>query len=113
MSSKDDDLLETVADHLTTYGAVNANQDATSAAKEWIAAGFDDHEEVEEWLKARCFSARAAAQMEDFGITPQQAALRTKAGNSDYEDTIAFKVANEDLSLEEARRIINSEFWNS
>jgi hypothetical protein len=112
MNSPDNDLLETVTQHLLKYGALEAGRDPGLAANEWIAAGFDDSEEIEGWLKARCFSATSAAQMEDFGITPQQAALRTSAGNSDYEDTIAFKVANRDLSLAEARRIINSEFWN-
>jgi hypothetical protein len=112
MNTSDNDLLETVTGYLISYGAQIAGEDPHSVAAEWIAAGFDDAEEIEGWLKARCFLATSAAQMEDFGITPQQAALRTSAGNSDYEDTIAFKVANRDLSLAEARRIINSEFWN-
>jgi hypothetical protein len=112
MNTSDNDLVETVAGYLIAYGALSAGEVPHSVAEEWITAGFDDSEEIEDWLKARCFSATSAAQMEDFGITPQQAAFRTSAGNSDYEDTIAFKVANRDLSLEEARRIINSEFWN-
>lgn len=83
------------------------------AARTWIAAGFDAAEEVEEWLRARCFTAEGARLLERAGITPEQAAIRTRAGLGDYEETIAYKLARGDLSHEEARRIITSEFWNS
>lgn len=82
-------------------------------AGQWIAAGFDDAEEVDGWLRARCFSAERAQALEAAGFTPEQAAFRTKAGAADYEDTIAYKLNNNDLSINEARRIINSAFWDS
>ena len=47
------------------------------------------------------------------GLTPEQASLRTTAGTAAYENTIAFKYAHDDLTLEEARRIITNHFWNS
>ncbi|HEY0407389.1 MAG TPA: hypothetical protein VGC89_16775 [Pyrinomonadaceae bacterium] len=86
---------------------------AEEAARAWIDAGFDDPEEVEGWLRARCFEARRAQALEAAGFTPEQAALRTKAGTADYEDTIAYKLNHNDLSLNEARRIITSAFWDS
>lgn len=86
---------------------------AEEAARAWIDAGFDDPEEVEAWLHARCFDAKRAQALEAAGFTPEQAALRTKAGTADYEDTIAYKLNHNDLSLDEARRIITSAFWNS
>jgi hypothetical protein len=39
--------------------------------------------------------------------------MRTRAGTRDYEETIGYKIINDDLSLEEARRIITNAFWNS
>lgn len=82
-------------------------------AQQWIDAGFDDAEEVDGWLRARCFKAERAQALEAAGFTPEQAALRTKAGTADYEDTIAYKLNNNDLSINEARRIITSAFWDS
>ena len=80
-------------------------------ALSWLDAGFDA-EETEEWLDARCFNPNMARSLELAGFTPEQAALRTTRGAQDYEETIAYKVARGDLSLEEARRIITSSFWN-
>ena len=82
-------------------------------ARGWIAAGFEDPEEVDDWLRARCFVAKRAQALEAAGFTPEQAALRTQAGTAAYEDTIAFKLNHNDLSLSEARRIITSAFWDS
>ena len=83
------------------------------AARQWMAAGFEDAEEVDEWLAARCFSAEGALSLEMAGITPDQAATRTRAGTGEYEETIGYKINKGDLSIEEARRIITSAFWNS
>lgn len=83
------------------------------AAHRWVDSGFDDPEEIEAWLLARCFGASHAQALEEAGFTPEQAGLRTKAGTADYEDTIAYKLSRNDLSFDEARRIINSLFWNS
>lgn len=83
------------------------------AAHQWMTAGFEDAEEVDEWLAARCFSAEGARALEMAGITPDQAAMTTRAGTASYEETIGYKIIKGDLSLEEARRIINSAFWNS
>jgi hypothetical protein len=87
--------------------------EAAEVAREWMAAGFDDPEDVDGWLRARCFRAERAQALEAAGFTPEQAALRTTAGTADYEDTIAYKLNHEDLSLSEARRIITSAFWDS
>ncbi len=82
-------------------------------ARKWLAVGFADEEEIEDWLNARCFTAQGALALEQRGITPEQAALRTRAGTKDYEDTIGFKIINDDLSFDEAMRIITNAFWNS
>ena len=85
--------------------------DATARA--WLVAGFADAEEVDDWLEARCFDPYHAQRLDAAGVTPTQAALRTRAGRADYEETIAYKFAQGDLTLEEARRLITSDFWNS
>ena len=89
------------------------DEEAEAIAREWLEAGFDDAEEIDDWLRARCFKAAHAQALEAAGFTPEQAALRTRSGAADYEDTIAFKFGNNDLSLGEARRIITSAFWHS
>ena len=118
---KDDDELSEEAELIESICAVVERQGAAAlghapaeeVARQWIDAGFSDAEEIEEWLAARCFSAQGAQRLEMAGITPQQAAMRTRAGTADYEETVGYKIINGDLSLEEARRIINSTFWNS
>ena len=71
--------------------------DAADAAKAWTDAGFDD-DRAAKWLEARCFDPEAARELDDLGVTPRQAATRTRDGKRDYRDTIAFKVASGDLS---------------
>lgn len=70
---------------------------AEVAAKAWTDAGFDD-EKTARWLQARCFDAQAARALAELGVTSGQAAARTRDGGSGYIDTIAYKVANGDLT---------------
>jgi hypothetical protein len=70
--------------------------DPAVAAKAWANAGFDDAMTAR-WLKARCFDADAARALADLGVKPEQAATRTRDGG-DYLDTVAYKVANGDLT---------------
>jgi hypothetical protein len=93
-------------------GAALAGGTAEEAARRWLGRGFADAEEIEDWLAARCFDPAHAHELERAGLTPEQAAARTAAGRGGYEDTIAFKTSRGDLSLEEARRIATSDFWN-
>jgi len=110
-----DELLESVIEVLRRYdeAALTYESSVEEAAREWLAAGFTDAEEIEDWLRARCFAAQGAFVLEQRGITPEQAALRTRAGTKDYEDTIGYKIINNDLSFDEATRIITNAFWNS
>lgn len=103
-----------IAAALERYGAeATRGRAAEEVAREWLAAGFDDAEEVEEWLRARCFTAEGAGRLEAGGLTPSQAAVRTGAGATAREDTIGSKLLSGELSFEEARRIITSDFWHS
>jgi hypothetical protein len=70
---------------------------AEAAAQAWTDAEFDD-EATARWLEARCFDAQAARALADLGVTPGQAAVRTRDGGGGYIDTIAYKVANGDLT---------------
>ena len=107
-------LLREIGDALRRHGDnALSGASADAAARAWLDAGFTDADEVDDWLVARCFDPRQAASLEALGFTPEQAARRTRAGSTDYEETIAFKLSRGDLSLEEARRIITSDFWNS
>ncbi|HLL14765.1 MAG TPA: hypothetical protein VK388_06855 [Pyrinomonadaceae bacterium] len=108
-------LVRLIGETLRRHGGDALHGDASpdASARAWVAAGFADAEEVDDWLAARCFDARHARTLDDAGLTPEQAALRTRAGRGDYEETIGYKFAHGDLTLEEARRIITSDFWNS
>jgi hypothetical protein len=90
-------------------GAALQGRAPEAAARLWVENGFDDPEEVEAWLDARCPDAASARRLEEAGITPEQAAFRT---NADGEETLGSRLARGELSLAEARRIITREFWN-
>jgi hypothetical protein len=68
-----------------------------AAAEAWTQCGFDD-DTAARWLEARCFDAEAARALADLGVTPEQAAVRTRDGKGEYIDTLAYKVANGDLT---------------
>ena len=111
--ASDSDTLRRIRDVLERAGdAALAGAPAESAAYRWLAHGFDDPEEIAGWLAARCFHPDRAHELERAGLTPEQASLKTSAGRGGYEETIAYKFARGDLSLEEARRIVTSDFWN-
>jgi len=71
---------------------------------EWDGEGLTV-EEVEGYIAARVFRGEQAAQLKEAGITPEQAATRTGSdvGIGCYGDTLGHKVANGDLSVEEAK----------
>ncbi len=80
---------------------------AELAAQSWTECGFDD-ETTGRWLEARCFDAQAALALAELGVTPRQAAVRTRDGGG-YIDTIAYKVANGDLTARQgAARTLSS-----
>ncbi len=81
--------------------------DPGAVAQAWSDAGFDDAVTAR-WLTARCFDAVAARALADMGVTPEQAAKRTRDGGG-YLDTIAYKVANGDLTARQgAARTMSS-----
>jgi len=108
-------LLRRIGATLARYSddALRGAETIDAAARNWLDAGFADAEEIDDWLGARCFEPQHAQTLDAAGITPEQAALRTRQGRADYEETVACKFSRGDLSLEEARRIITNDFWNS
>ena len=89
------------------YGELAGRGDPAAAAQAWTDAGFDDAMTAR-WLEARCFDAAAARAMADMGVAPEQAAKRTRDGGG-YVDTIAYKVANGDLTARQgAARTLSS-----
>jgi hypothetical protein len=96
--------IETIAryGHFADRGA-----GAEVAAQAWTDAGFGD-EMTARWLDARCFDANAARALAELGVAPEQAAVRTRDGGGDI-DTIAYKVANGDLTARQgAARCLSS-----
>ena len=69
---------------------------AAAAAQAWTEAGFSD-ELTARWLEARCFDPGAARALAELGVSPEQTAARTRDGGGGL-DTIAYKVANGDLT---------------
>ncbi|MGI8712116.1 MAG: hypothetical protein ACR2NR_02830 [Solirubrobacteraceae bacterium] len=79
------------------YGQLAARGgEAQVAARAWTDAGFDD-QVTARWLHARCFDAQAARALADLGVTPEQAAARTRDGGGAI-DTIGYKVADGGLT---------------
>lgn len=98
-------------DLLTAIRTVLAPHDHAAGAQAWIAAGFEDPEEIAEWLQARCFTPDAARRLDEAGLTPAQAANIININNCT--DTLGAHIMRGSLSLAEARRIITDAFWNS
>lgn len=110
----EEEVIRRIRAVLERHGeAALAPAPAETAARRWAECGFTDADDVDSWLAARCFDPAHAESLEAAGFTPEQAALRTAAGRGGYEDTVAHKLARGDLTLEEARRIVTSDFWNS
>jgi len=81
---------------------------AAAAAQAWTDAGFSD-ELTARWLEARCFDPVAARALAELGVTPKQAAIRTRDGGGGGVDTIAYKVANGELTARQgAARSLSS-----
>lgn len=109
----DNEEIARAREVISRYGdAALDGAPAETVAYRWLSHGFSDAEEIGEWLAARCFRPERAHELERAGLTPEQASLRTTAGRGGYEETVGYKYARGDLSLEEARRIATSDFWN-
>lgn len=89
----------TSADTIRRYGDLaDRDGDAQATARAWTDAQFDD-EMTARWLEARCFDPESARELADLGVTPEQAAKRTRDGAGEsYIDTIAYKVSMKQLS---------------
>lgn len=89
---------KTSVEAIRRYGELADRGGAVEAAAQaWTEAGFDD-ETTARWLEARCFDPQAARALAELDVTPQQAAVRTRDGGGGDIDTIAYKVANGDLT---------------
>jgi hypothetical protein len=99
----------TRAQTIERYGELAARGgQAEAAAQAWTEAGFDD-EMTARWLGARCFEPQAARALSELGVTPEQAAARTRDGRGDYLETIAYKVSAGDLTARQgAARCLSS-----
>jgi hypothetical protein len=89
----------TSVDTIKRYGELaERGEDPADVARAWTEAQFDD-EMTGRWLEARCFDPEAARDLADLGVTPEQAAKRTRDGAGEsYIDTIAYKVSMKELS---------------
>lgn len=99
----------TSAETIKQYGELaDRGGDAETAAQAWSEAGFDDAATAK-WLEARCFDPQAARRLAKMGVSPRQAAHRTRDGGDGSRDTIAYKVANGDLTARQgAARCLSS-----
>ncbi len=92
---------KTSVETIERFGDLADRGDAPEkAAQAWTDAEFGD-EMTARWLEARCFDAPAARALADLGVTPEQAAVRTRDGGGGI-DTLAHKVANGDLTARQA-----------
>ncbi|WP_206922984.1 Arc family DNA-binding protein [Alicyclobacillus acidoterrestris] len=96
----------TMQDVVEKHGDFAHGGDVEYGVKSWERAGFTP-EEADAWLEARCFEAVDARRLADAGITPEQAAQSDEEIGG-YVDTIGYKVANGDLSVERAKEAIGA-----
>ena len=94
----------TIRDLISRHAHFEGGPDLDAVTEAWEETGFSAAE-VAEWLAARCFDPGIAEDMADAGITPDLAAVETAIGG-DYVDTVAFKVCQGDLEVEESRDIL-------
>jgi hypothetical protein len=93
------DVIESAGDF------AHGGEDLNNHAWYWMHAGFTP-DEAEAWLtEARCFYASAAAMMRHCGMTPEQAAYRERDEFGNRAETLGYRVANGEISVETARRI--------
>jgi hypothetical protein len=97
----------TIRDVIERHGHFAHGGNPDDAAETWAESGFEA-DEVEEWLRARCFNPSAARDLADAGVTPAMAAMKTEAGAADFVDTVGFKVSDGDLEVEEARDLVGA-----
>ena len=99
----------TGADTIREFGELaDRGKDPELAAQAWTDAGFDD-EATARWLRARCFDPEAARALADMGVSPEQAACRTRDGGDGRPNTIGHKVASGDLTARQgAARALSS-----
>jgi len=95
----------TVHDVIERHGHFAHGGNPDDTAETWTESGFEA-DEVEEWLKARCFNPSAARDLADCGVTAEMTQMKTSAGAGDYVDTVGFKVSVGDLEVEEARDLV-------
>ncbi|HYF25715.1 MAG TPA: hypothetical protein VD931_08270 [Baekduia sp.] len=95
----------TIRDVVERHGQFAHRGDPEAAAEAWEETGLPA-EEVDQWLRARCYDPAAAEDMADAGISPEAASLRTSAGAARTTDTVAFKVCAGELEVDEARDIL-------
>jgi len=96
-----------------------------AVAAEWLAAGFTAVQAADWIAHARCFTALAAAELRDAGLTPNDAASVVPDADPDADlpdseidreigiyspvpggETNGYLVANCDLTIDEARSVL-------
>lgn len=97
----------TIRDVIERHGHFAHGGNPDDAAETWAESGFEA-DEVEEWLRARCFNPSAARDLADAGVTAEMAAMKTEAGAGDFVETVGFKVSDGDLEVEEARDLVGA-----
>jgi len=85
-------FARTSVETIKQYGQlVDRGRVAEAASQAWTDARFEDGMNAR-WLEARCFDAGAARALAELGVTPEQAAVRTRDGGGGEIETIGWKV---------------------
>jgi hypothetical protein len=98
----------TISNVVEAHGHFAHGGNPYDTAEIWAESGFEARE-VDEWFNARCFDPNPAARdLDDTGVTPEMARMKTNAGAGDYIDAVGidavgFKVSDNDLEVEESR----------
>lgn len=94
-----EEMVQVLRNHgVYAYGQ---ESDIELIAEEWEDYDFSP-DQADKWLEAGCFQAGDAYLMAFDGITPEQAAYR----GEEMQYSIGYAVANNDMTIDEAKRII-------
>jgi hypothetical protein len=105
--------LDFIEEVLVKKAVAGPGEQARTAAAEWRENGFEDAEEVAAWIDSGCRTPEFARSLEDAGITAEQAGMPIESAATVNVRTIAESLLNGEITVSDARRIIETRFWNS
>jgi hypothetical protein len=95
--------MQTIQEIINAHGDFSHDGDPEGVTREWEKY-FQNPQEVDAWLRSRCYKPICAHQFKQRGITPEEASI-VVIFNSVL-DTIGFHVSSKVMDYEEAEELL-------